>query len=69
MFSHHCGSSHANIDRRQGKFAFHAILCFFFTNIGEDFAQAPIWTLWAKVAMQGGKNNDVFIDPYQFAMP
>ena len=41
MFSHHCGSSHADIDRRQGNFAFHAILWFFFTNILEKTLLRP----------------------------
>ena len=35
MFSHHCSSSHADIDRRQGDCAFQSFV--FCTNIGEDF--------------------------------
>ena len=35
MFSHHCSSSHADIDRRQGNCAFQSFV--FCTNIGEDF--------------------------------
>ena len=35
MFSHHCSSSHTDIDRRQGDCAFQSFV--FCTNIGEDF--------------------------------